>query len=301
MNKLLYIFVFLCSTLGIAQTKIAVATDTHSVFIGDIINVDLYVQSTQSLIWPDLEKLIAPVEIQAYGKIDTSKLENTSLYRLRIAVQSFDTGRFVLPRFPFSSLQGDTFFSDSIAISFLAVPLDTTNAIFDIKQPREVPFNFAEAKPYIWSTFGLLLLLVLIYFLVKRFSNKKEESITEIILIPCEIEAKEALEKLQTQEYLQKGAIKTHYVELTEILRHYFDREFEIDTLESTTDETINLLKAAQLDKDLIAKIEGLLVEADLVKFAKSTPDARTSNNYMSQSYMIVENCHAMKTEVSDV
>ena len=55
------------------------------------------------------------------------------------------------------------------------------------------------------------------------------------------------------------------------------------------------------MDKDLIAKIEGLLVEADLVKFAKSTPDARTSSNYMSQSYMIVENCHAMKTEVSDV
>ena len=207
----------------------------------------------------------------------------------------------MLPSLAFISLSGDTFYSDSVAMAFLEVPLDTTNAIFDIKQPREVPFNFAEAQPYIWGGLALLLLLALIVFLIKKFSKKTVEKVKEIILIPCEIEANEALKQLESKAYISKGLIKEHYVELTEVLRHYFDREFEIDTLESTSDETIALLKGHNLDAKLIEQISDLLVEADLVKFAKSSPDPRTSNNYMTNSFIIVENCHKMKTEAKDV
>lgn len=301
MNRLLYIFVFLCANLVIAQTEISIKTDTNYVFIGDIINIDLAVQSNDKLIWPEIETLIAPLEVQSLEDIDTLRTENATIYRQRVAVQSFDTGRFVLPSLAFTSLGGDTFYSDSIAMVFLEVPLDTTNAIFDIKQPREVPFNFSEAQPYIWGGLALLLLFILIFFLIKKFSNKTAEKVEKIMLIPCEIEANEALKQLELKEYITKGLVKAHYVELTEILRHYFDREFELDTLESTTDETMALLKEARLEPKLQQQIGDLLVEADLVKFAKSSPDSRTSNNYMTKSFDIVENCHKMKTEVKDV
>ena len=302
MNRLLYIFVFIWANLAVAQTEITIQTDTDFVFIGDIINVDLRIQSNAELIWPAIEELIAPLEIQYLGLIDTLKTANSHIYQQRVSVQSFDSGRFVIPSLAFVSLLGDTFYSDSIALAFLEVPLDTTNAIFDIKQPREVPFNFAEAQPYIWGSLAVLLLLVLIFFLIKKFSKKTAQKREEIIIIiPCEIEASEALKQLETKDYITKGLVKAHYVELTEILRHYFDREFEIDTLESTTDETILLLKEKELDRKLIEQISTLLVEADLVKFAKSSPDSRTSNNYMTKSFEIVENCHKMKTEVKDV
>ena len=301
MNKLIYIFVFLCAISGMAQTKITVGTDTNFVFIGDVITLELQVQSNESLVWPDLEESLVPLEIQNYGKIDTSINANTTLYKQRITIQSFDTGRFVLPSLAFTSLQGDTFYSDSLAIAFLEVSLDTTNAIFDIKQPREVPFNFAEAKPYIGGAIGLLLLIALIIYLIKKFSKEPTIKVKEIILVPCEIEANDALKQLESKAYISKGLIKEYYVELTEVLRHYFDREFEIDTLESTSDETITLLKEHNLDAKLIEQISDLLVEADLVKFAKSSPDSRTSNNYMTISFSIVENCHKMKTEVKDV
>jgi hypothetical protein len=284
-----------------AQTKITVATDTNFVFIGDVINLDLLVQSNDPLIWPDLEESLVPLEIQDFGKIDTSLNASSTLYKQRIAIQSFDTGRFVLPSLAFTSLKGDTFFSDSLAIAFLEVPLDTTNAIFDIKQPRQVPFNFAEAQPYIWGSLALLLLLALILYLVKKFSKKSSIKEEEIILIPCEIEAEEALTKLQAKEYISKGLVKIHYVELTEILRRYFDREFEIDSLESTTEETLALLKNTKLAPKFILSINELLEEADLVKFAKSNPDERTSNNYMKFSFTIIENCHKTKMEVKDV
>tara|TARA_B110000090_G_scaffold205394_1_gene253037 strand:- start:1357 stop:2232 length:876 start_codon:yes stop_codon:yes gene_type:complete len=289
------------ANLAVAQTDITIQTDTDYVFIGDIINVDLAIESNEQLIWPDISALIAPLEIQSLGKIDTLKTGNISLYHQRLSIQSFDTVSFVLPSLAFISLAGDTFYSDSIAMAFLEVPLDTTNAIFDIKEPREVPFNFAEAQPYIWSGLAFLLLLGFILFLFKKLSNKTSKKRKEIILIPCEIEASEALKQLESKDYITNGLVKSHYVELTEILRHYFDREFEIDTIESTTEETIELLKEKELDRILIEQISTLLVEADLVKFAKSSPDSRTSNNYMTKSFEIVENCHKMKTEVKDV
>ena len=300
MNKLLYILLFCCSTLS-AQTKIEVKADTNYAFIGDIIHVDLYVESNQKLIWPSLKELVEPLEIQDLGKIDSSEVGNLFIYQQALALQSFDTGRFSMPSLAFASLQGDTFYSDSLALAFLGFDLDTTNAIFGIKEPLEVPFNFAEAQPYILTALALLLLIVLIVFLVNKYWKKPTDVEEITILIPCEIEANEALNKLQAKECLSKGLVKTHYIELTEILRRYFDREFELDTLESTTDETLDLLKQAQVSTVMLKQIRELLEEADLVKFAKSTPDNRTSTNFMNLSFTIVSNCHQMKMDEADV
>ena len=300
MNRLFYILFFCAFTVGLAQTQIAVKSDTNYVFIGDVIHVDLYVATDQNLIWPAIAELVEPLEVQDFGEIDTTKKSNKFLYHQRIALQSFDSGRFKMPSLAVDSLQGDTFFSDSLVLAFLAVPLDTTNAIFDIKQPVDVPFDFAEAQPYILAFLAFLTLVILLIYLVRRFWKKAPTVVPEVELVPCEIEAKEALTKLEAKGYLAKGKVKTHYVELTEILRHYFDREFEIDTLESTTEETIGLLKGAQVNPDIVKQIAALLEQADLVKFAKSNPDLRTSSNFMSQSFSIVAMCHEMKMEVTD-
>jgi hypothetical protein len=292
---------FCCFTLSLAQTKIEIKADTNYAFIGDVIHLDLYVESNQKLIWPALEDLVEPLEIQNLGKLDSSKVGSAFIYRQELALQSFDTGRFSMPSLAFASLQGDTFYSDTIALAFLGLTLDTTNAIFDIKEPLDVPFNFAEAKPYILITLALLLLIVLIVFLVKKYWKKPTDVEQEIIITPCEVEANDALNALQAKAYLSKGLVKTHYIELTEIVRRYFDREFEIDTLESTTDETLDLLKQVHVTPILLKQISELLREADLVKFAKSTPDNSTSTYLMSLSFTIVSNCHQMKMEDSDV
>lgn len=301
MNRFLYIITWFISVHTYAQTEVMVEADTNQTFIGDIININLKVSGNEQILWPDIEDAIRPLEVQKIGSIDTSFVRNQNLYSQNISIQQFDTGRFVLPELPFVSLNGDTFYSDSLALAFLAVPLDTTNAIFDIKKPRKVPFNFAEAKPYIYGFISLILLIVLLYYLIRKI-QKKDKKIEELIeLIPCEIEAITALKKLETEALCEKGSVKEHYIQLTEILRKYFDREYTIDSLESTTDETIELLEEIKLDKVLLKEISNLLIEADFVKFAKSKPDSKTNAAFMSKSYAIVENCHKFKEEAQDV
>ena len=50
----------------------------------------------------------------------------------------------------------------------------------------------------------------------------------------------------------------------------------QIHLLEKTTSETKLLLAQKGIKKDLITKIEDVLQQSDMVKFAKSTPDEIT-------------------------
>lgn len=301
MKRYLYIVVLLISIFSFAQTEVKISADTNQVFIGDIINLNIQVNSSEQILWPDIEEVITPLEIQNLSSIDSSFVNNQYVYSQNLSVQQFDTGLVVLSQLPFVSFQNDTFYSDSLFFSFLAVPLDTTNAIFDIKSPKKVPFNFAEAKPYIYGFVGFILLSLLVYYLIKRF-KKNDTDIEEVVeLIPCEIEAINALKNLESQSLCEKGFVKDHYVQLTTILRRYFDREYDIDTLESTTDETVEALTMLKLDAKLVSCISELLTKADYVKFAKSKPDTKTNNAFMRKSYSIVEDCHKLKEEVQDV
>ncbi len=302
MNRLLYITILLISTFTFAQTKVNVTVDTNRALIGDVIHLDLNVQSDAPILWPDLETLMAPVEVQKLSVIDSILTSNKNSYRQNISIQHFDTGEFVLPQIPFVSYAGDTFYTDSITVSFLPVLLDTTNAVFDIKEPEEVPFNFSEAKPFIYGSFVLIALLVLIYYIIQKLRNKKEFVEEQVVeLIPCDEEAIDALKNLELQGLCAKGEVKNHYVQLTDILRSYFDREYQLETIESTTDEIVALLKVQKVDTLLLKEIACLLEEADLVKFAKSSPDSFTNDRFMRSSYRIVEDCHKMNEEVQDV
>lgn len=301
MERFLHILILFISIFTHAQTEVKIQADTNQALIGDVINFNLHVHSSEQILWPDIEEGIAPLELQNLSSIDSSFSRSKNLYTQNITVQQFDTGNFVLPQLTFVSHDGDTFYSDSLFFSFLAVPLDTTNAVFDIKAPKKVPFNFAEAKPYIYSFIGLIFICILLYYLIRRFNNR-DRTIEEVVeLIPCEIEAMNALKNLEAQSLCEKGLVKEHYVKLTEILRRYFDREYELDTLESTTVETVEILMNLKLDSKLVDHISNLLTEADYVKFAKSKPDTKTNSAFMIKSYAIVEDCHKLKEEAGDV
>ena len=62
------------------------------------------------------------------------------------------------------------------------------------------------------------------------------------------------------------------------LLRNYIERELKIPALENTTDELLTYIKdfndskVIDTPKDVVQKLKELLQEADLVKFAKSTP-----------------------------
>lgn len=121
-------------------------------------------------------------------------------------------------------------------------------------------------KKYWWAVALVLLAIVGLIFWNKRKKFKKESqlSLRERTLL--------ALNGLRKKEDWLHGRIKQHYSAFSSMLKMYLGARFDLHLMERTTQETVLLLKVKNLDNELIRRIEQLLREADMVKFAKTEP-----------------------------
>ncbi len=85
--------------------------------------------------------------------------------------------------------------------------------------------------------------------------------------------------------------MKEYFLKLSEILRIYFERRFQILAIESTTFEITQALKTQGLDQALLQKIEEFLKSTDLVKFAKWLPEPAAIIGLNLKAKQIVEDC----------
>lgn len=105
-----------------------------------------------------------------------------------------------------------------------------------------------------------------------------QEEVATYRTLPSFEEAILRLTELDEKLLWQNNKIKEYYSELTEIIRGYIERELKVPALENTTDEVLEMIndfkKSNMLEtsKESISKLKNLLQQADLVKFAKSTP-----------------------------
>jgi len=91
----------------------------------------------------------------------------------------------------------------------------------------------------------IIIFLVVLYILYKKFWKKKEIiSIKpkEVKLLPYQIALKK-LDQLGAEKLWQKGFIKEYHSRITEIIREYFEKQFNLPALELTTTESLQLLK----------------------------------------------------------
>lgn len=272
-KQLLYIFL-LISSFGFSQkTPIVVAhVDTTNIRIGEQFSYKITVQDTASIIIPKLENLVG-LEIISEAPIDTFKNQLVKKYM----VTGFDSGAYYIPQQQIF-IRGKLHLTDSVLINVATVPVDTLKQrAFPIKAIQSEPYQFDDAKPYFWKILlGLIALGVLLYFILRK-KKEEVEKITVPLLAPYE-EALQKLHDLDEKLLWQNNKVKEYYSELTDIVRAYIERELNVPALESTTDELVETLldfndsKAIITTKETIKKLQGLLREADLVKFAKSKP-----------------------------
>jgi len=143
------------------------------------------------------------------------------------------------------------------------------NDIHDIKPPVDFPFQFN----FIYIMIGILVFLGifgLIYFLKKK--GRKTTPVADPVKSPREI-ALEQLEALHQETFLARGKFNIFYSKLSDIVRHYFEGQFQIKAPEMTTEEFLSSLRAS---RKLLGQqkevLESFLTSCDMVKFAKYAP-----------------------------
>tara|TARA_R110001592_G_scaffold89265_3_gene262672 strand:- start:16885 stop:17820 length:936 start_codon:yes stop_codon:yes gene_type:complete len=274
MKQKIFYILLLFSIVSFAQQKPVVKAeiDTTNIRIGEQFEFKITVNDTKNVIIPKLENLTG-LEIIENKKIDTLKNQLIKKYILT----SFDSGAYYIPQQQIFIRQ-KLFLTDSLLIKVATVAIDTTKQkMFPIKAIQSEPYQFDDFKLYVWyALIGLLLIGLLLYFVLRKKKEVKEEII--VPALPPYEEAIQKLHELDEKLLWQNNQVKEYYSELTEIVRGFIERELKVPALESTTDELIDVLtdfndsKAISTTKETVKKLRDLLREADLVKFAKSKP-----------------------------
>ena len=273
----LYILFFLLTT-SLYKQKVTTTIDSTKKKIGAEfkLTIKTSVNKTDKVVFPKSKSFGALEVIESY-KIDTIKSNDKYELIKKYGLTQFDSGKYTIPRIPII-INGKTAYSDSLKVEVSNVKVDTLKQkLFDIKDiaPAESVSN--GWWKYLLAILALIGLGFLGYYLFKKY-YKKPEKVEEIIYTSPIEKATSLLQQLEKKELWQRGEVKSYYSELTDIARTYIEEEIHIPAMESTTSELIVSLrnvaknKKLKLSKETLENLEKVLMQADLVKFAKVKP-----------------------------
>ena len=291
--KLLILFLFSISSFS----QVTSSVDTTNIKIGEQITFKIQVEtdSANIVVFPQAKEF-SPLEVIESYPVDTTKIESNKLRLIKkYGLTQFDSGTYYIPKQKIN-IAFNSFTTDSVKVEVNNVKVDTTKqGLYDIKPLIQVEKPKSNWLKYLLIILGILILVgFLLYWFIWRPKPLTEEE--KIALLPPYDRAKLALKKLDESHYLENQQIKEYYSELTFAIRKYLDEKVYDKALESTTDELVtrlNLMKDGNqfdLSNETIKNIESILKRADLVKFAKSTPDVELAK--MDRSTIDVEIDH---------
>ena len=194
-----------------------------------------------------------------------------------ITVAPFEEGIYELPDIyiiKHTKESSDTLvFAAPEPLEVMTMPVDTATFVpHDIKGQITYPITLKEVLPYVvGGVAGLWIITAIIVVIVALTKRKKKE---EERKDPPHIVALRALDKYRSDKYWAPDKQKIFYSGITDAVKEYIDRRFEIDAPEMTTGELFDALKdRTELTPELYEKMKGLFETADFVKFAKYVAD----------------------------
>lgn len=285
-------------TVGVNAQKIGVRAELDSavIVIGDQSALTFQIEQMPN------ERVVAPVfsdtvpgglELVGVVRIDTVKA-NDGLISIthRYIVTAFEEALYQVPQLPFVA-GTDTVYSNSVSIKVVQpFQIDTALHTFtDIKPVINPPFDWIKFFKTVLLIALVLAIIVLIVVVVRRFVHRKpifEKKEPEVI-IPADVIAVSKLDKIKQEKLWQSGRVKEYHTQITEVIREYVERMFNINSLEMTSDEILGSLDTLKNSKR--AAFDGLkqiLKLGDLVKFAKFSPLPDENELSLINAYLFV-------------
>jgi len=281
----LFFLITLFSSTSLFAQKITVNAkiDSTVIWIGSQTHLTFEVsqQPNQKVIMPlFLDTIMGGLEIVEPPKSDTVKsADGHILVSQHFLVTSFRDSLLYIPPYPFV-LNGDTVWSKSLSLKVVQpFKIDTaSHKIADIKNVFNSKFDWGGFFTTILLILLILLILVGCYLLYKKYLKKKPVlNDKELKLLqPAHVVALAQLDKIKNEKLWQQGRWKEYHTELTDVIREYIERMFNINSMEMTSEEILIHLKELRMEqKATYLGLQQILKLADLVKFAKwnATPD----------------------------
>ncbi len=294
--NLIFLLIFIYSNVN-AQISLKTGVNQSTFHIGDFItySVTITYNKDLKLILPPPGKELGQFDIKDYNITDEETKKNNKIKKIEYTITTYFLGEFEIPsiEIQYKDKKGNTGTIKTEPLLVKVIPIKKLptdkDDIRDIKKPFYV-------KTYIWVyiLIGLFLIGISIigyYIYIKKFKKTQEITIKKKEKrLPEGLEALQSIKELQKKGYIKNQQIKQFYFELSEIIREYLHRRYNILTLERTSFEIFRDLKKILNNKELIDSFNILFKESDLVKFAKHKPGANQIKGIIDRCVKLIHN-----------
>lgn len=253
------------------ETQVLISSSKNLALIGDQINLKVIAKTDSKA---DKVKILSPrqeFEVISHTSQPRQENNNESVFEENLMIVFFKTGDFEVGPFTVKLLKGDeeveTKETNSIPVKIKSVLTEEDKDIKPLKNPIEIKGNPLYVLKYVLIILAAILIVIFVIVYVKR--KKRKTGRAPEPLLPAVEEFALKIKELTDLKLMQKGKMKEHFFRLTEIIKHFLNREYGFNAEDLTTFETMLHLDAYEKDSSIRDRMGFVLNTADLVKFAK--------------------------------
>ncbi len=176
-------------------------------------------------------------------------------------------GTYILPKVEISyDLNGEKKYLKTSEIFVEVKENVDVNAEKDIRDIKGIILSPSRLLIYLLIFFAIVVLSLIVLVFIKKFYKKKAE-----VPVPCHEIAINELENLRFPK--NKEEIKPFFFSLSDIIRNYFEKRFELNVTDLTLYEIKNRIdKIDKLSISLKKDFLKILEDSDMVKFTDFEP-----------------------------
>ncbi len=267
------------------STVILSKVDKFSLTVGDRVTfqVTAIVPKGAKITPPSIDNGMGNIIVKEWNS-HKSEQEKVDSITFSYLITTYVPERCTIPSLPFlveADKKVDTLHSQLIPLEVQSVLTSDTVDLKDLK-PQQISGN-----PPLWWVWLLLSAIVIIVgiIIIKRLLTKKPQAALKIPKLPPYEEAIAALKELERKKYLERGLIREYVFEISEILKRYIERRFNVNASEFTTEEMVAWLGISDLEKTTRDSVEWFFRSSDPIKFARYIPDESTLDRFTKTTY----------------
>ena len=262
-----------------SPVTVTLETENESPLLGErfeLIVTIIAPSGTEIISWPEFPEEEA-LEVLEMGDIEETITGNEITYTRIYQVILWETGQYLSPEMvvPYR-LNGGT--SSAVVQSFTAsVPSQVDNPESADPKPPVPPIDLPYISPWIYV--GIIAVIVFMVMLISRLLQIGKRQVAQVVATTPTQKTIAQLEDLK----LQGLPPATIYQLVADNLREYLQIQFAINAVEMTTAELLAALRNnPSLSKEHKRRLQQVLEQADLVKFARFQPDEIASTRLVN-------------------
>ncbi|KMQ52442.1 hypothetical protein CHISP_0709 [Chitinispirillum alkaliphilum] len=291
MKRYLCCAVLLLTFFTLSANTILTTVDKDKIRVGERFRlyVSIPVHEKYIVSVPDPQRDFGDLNVRAVEKKTVSHPQtDTSIYAYTLI--SFSTENNTIPMLRYvvqNDAVLDTLFSQEISLEVVSLIPQGDNV--DIKGLKSQQAIGRSPFFLLWWSALFIILSLFAYFLIRRLINQKSLRDNSTPPKPAYEEALESMLLLEGKNLIEKGYIREHVFELSEIFKRYISRRFSTNAREFTTEEMIEWLNKSEFSKEELSCAKWFFETSDPVKFARYIPEISVLRRFSDELRSFLE------------